>query len=340
VKGPAFGLLAHVDTSPDQPGDNVKPNLHKNYDGGTITFPEDPELTLTQEDSPELADFIGETIITASGRTLLGADDKAGVAEIMASLATFKKFPELKHGEIKICFTPDEEIGRGTVKIDLDKLPKFCYTLDGGYPGELEDENFDAWRTDVKFKGVGVHPGYAKNKMVNAVAIASRFVAALPEWQTPEHTEHREGFFHVVAVNGYFENATMVAIIRDHDSEINLGRVKYVEELAKMFELRYPGLEVEVKKTHQYQNMYEIVKETPEVVELAEKAMHDAGVTPLRKAIRGGTDGARLTQLGHPTPNVFAGGLLFHSRREWIAESSLRKAVEVVLHLAKHWIEK
>lgn len=338
-KAKPFTLLAHVDTSPDQPGDNVKPNIHENYDGSAITFPEDPELTLTQEDSPELADFIGENIITASGRTLLGADDKAGVAEIMTAMAMFKKHPELPHGEIRVCFTPDEEIGRGTVKIDTDKLTKFCYTLDGGYPGELEDENFDAWRIDVTFKGVGVHPGYAKNKMVNAIAVASRYVTALPEWETPERTEKFEGFFHVAHMAGDFENATMIAIIRDFVEENNKKRVEYAQNLAKLFEQRYPGLEVNVKVSHQYQNMADIVRKTPEVVELAEKAMVDAGVTPLRKSIRGGTDGARLTQLGHPTPNIFAGGLLFHSRREWVAESSLRKAVEVVVHIARHYVE-
>jgi tripeptide aminopeptidase len=335
-----FALLAHVDTSPDQPGDNVKPQRHENWDGSTITFPEDPELTLTTEDSPELAEFKGDTIITASGRTLLGADDKAGVAEIMAAMATFKKFPDLPHGEIRVCFTPDEEIGRGTVKIDQEKLPKFCYTLDGGYPGELEDENFDAWRMDFTFKGVGVHPGYAKNKMINAAAVAGRFVAGMPEWKTPERTEKREGFIHVVTLSGDFENAKLTVIIRDFEEENNKATIEFLESLADTYEKRYPGLEIERKTTHQYQNMRDIVRETPEVVELAAKAMHDAAVEPVRKSIRGGTDGARLTQLGHPTPNIFAGGLLFHSRREWVAESSLRKAVEVVIHLAKHWTER
>ncbi|HEX04487.1 MAG TPA: M20/M25/M40 family metallo-hydrolase, partial [Bacteroidetes bacterium] len=199
---PNFCLLAHLDASPDQPGENVKPRRIENYDGSVITYPDDPELTLSEKDSPELKEFVGDTIITASGKTLLSADDKAGVAEIMAGIATFIKYPELPHGDIKICFTPDEEIGRGTVKIDEDWLPKFCYTFDGGYPGELEDENFDAWGVTVNVKGVGVHPGYAKNKMVNAVAIVSRYVAALPEWETPEHTELREGFIHCLGVKG------------------------------------------------------------------------------------------------------------------------------------------
>jgi len=308
INAPAFGVLGHVDTSPDQPGENVKPRRIENWNGETISYPDDPELTLTVADSPELDHFKGDTIIVASGKTLLGADDKAGVAEIMAAMATFKKYPELKHGEIRVCFTPDEEIGRGTVKIDLDKLPKFCYTLDGGYPGELEDECFDAWRADVAFKGIGVHPGYAKDKMVNAAAVAGRFIASLPEWQTPEHTEKREGFFHVVGVNGDFENASTTMIIRDFEEANNAKRVQYVQDLAKLFEARYPGLEVTVEIKHQYENMRDIVRETPEVVDLAEKAMIDADVKVIRKSIRGGTDGARLTQLGHPTPNVFAPG--------------------------------
>ncbi len=337
VNAPAFGLLAHVDTSPDQPGENVKPQRHENWDGSPIRFPDDPDLILTVEDSPELRDFLGETIITASGLTLLGADDKAGVAEIMAAMATLQKFPELKHGEIRVCFNPDEEIGRGMNRVNADKLPKFCYTMDGGYPGELEDECFDAWRADVKVKGVGVHPGYAKDKMINAATVTARLLAALPEWQTPEHTEKREGFFHVVGINGDFENASATMIIRDFETEANKRRMELLKTLATSFEARYPGLKIELKFTHQYQNMRDIIRETPEVVDLAEEAMEEAGITVIRKSIRGGTDGSRLTQMGHPTPNIFAGGLMFHSRREWVAESALAKATEVILHLAERW---
>ncbi len=334
-----FGLLAHIDTSPDQPGENVKPRRIENWDGSTITYPDDPELTLSTDDSPELGDFVGDTIITASGKTLLGADDKAGVAEIMAAMATFKKYPELKHGEIKVCFTPDEEIGAGTVKIDEDWLPRFCYTFDGGYPGELEGENFDAWRADVVFKGVGVHPGYAKGKMVNAVLIAGQFAAALPEWQTPATTEKHEGFFHVVNIEGDFENAKLVMIIRDFEEDINKERMALLESLKEYFLKKNPGLGIDLQFKHQYQNMRDIIRETPEVMDLAQKAIEDVGVKVIRKSIRGGTDGARLTQLGHPTPNIFAGGLLFHSRREWVAESSMLKATETILHLAKYWSE-
>ncbi len=338
VSSPAIGLYAHVDTSPDQPGDNVKPRILEKWDGSAITYPEDPEMTLTIEDCPELADFIGEDIITASGRTLLGADDKAGVAEIIAAVKTMKHF-DLPHGEIRLCFTPDEEIGRGTVKINEDWLPRFGYTLDGGYPGELEGECFDAWRADVIFKGVGVHPGFAKDKMVNAIAIAARYIAALPEWQTPEHTEKMEGFYHVVGMEGDFENAKATMIIRDFEEQLNKGRIDFLKSLKATFEKKYPGLSIDVNIAHQYQNMRDIIAETPEVMDIADAAMRDAGITPLRKSIRGGTDGARLTQLGHPTPNIFAGGLMFHSRREWVAVSAMTKAVETVLHLSKRWSE-
>ncbi len=339
VNAPVIGLLAHIDTSPDQPGENVKPIVHENWDGSPISFPDDPELFLTIADSPELKHFLGENIITASGKTLLGADDKAGVAEIMSAAATLSKFPSIPHGEIRVIFTPDEEIGRGTVKINRDKLPLYCYTLDGSFPGEIEGENFDAWRADIQFKGVGVHPGYAKNKMINASAIASRFVAALPEWQTPEHTEEREGFFHLVSINGDFENAKVTLIIRDFEESINKKRLDLLESMKVMFEKRYPGLVITPKITHQYENMREGIAKHPQMIERAQLAIEDAGIKVIHKLIRGGTDGARLTQLGHPTPNLFSGGLLFHSRREWIAESSLTKAVETILHLARRWSE-
>ncbi|MBZ0263201.1 peptidase T [bacterium] len=339
TKGPVFGILAHVDTSPDQPGENVKPVVHKNFDGSPITFADDPELTLSYNDCAELEEFVGHDIITASGLTLLGADDKAGVAEIMAAMATLTKYTDLPHGEIRVIFTPDEEIGRGTVEIDEDVLPQFCYTVDGGYPGELEGECFDAWRADLKFKGVGVHPGYAKDKMINAAAVAGRFVAALPEWQTPERTEKREGFFHLVNLEGDFENASAILIIRDFEVELNETRMELMKSLKDHFEKQYPGLEIELTFKHQYQNMRDIVMQYPEVMNLAEKAMEAAGVEVVRKSIRGGTDGSRLTQLGHPTPNMFAGGMLFHSRKEWIAVSSMAKSVETILNLAKNWSE-
>jgi tripeptide aminopeptidase len=340
VGNATIGLLAHVDTSGAVSGENVKPHFHENYDGGPLTFPDDPNLQVTLEDSPELKNFIGDTIITASGQTLLGADDKAGIAEIMAALAAFRKFPELKHPEIRICFTPDEEIGMGTAKINLDKLPKYCYTLDGGEPGELEAECFDAWGAEIKFQGISVHPGFAKNKMINAATTAARFLAAMPEHETPEHTELREGFFHVTGLSGSEEEAQVKMIIRDFEEANNKCRMDFLRKLAEYFEVRYPGLKIDLDFKHQYENMWVVMEKHPESVELAKKAMEAAGVEVHRKAIRGGTDGSKLSLMGHPTPNLFAGGMLFHSRKEWIAKSALEKAAETVVHLANLWAQK
>ncbi|HDH58086.1 MAG TPA: peptidase T, partial [Bacteroidetes bacterium] len=270
----------------------------------------------------------------------LGADDKAGIAEIMAALAAFRKFPELKHGEIRICFTPDEEIGMGTAKINTDKLPTYCYTMDGGEPGELEAECFDAWGATIKIQGISVHPGFAKNKMINAATVAARFLAAMPEHETPEHTELREGFFHVTSLSGTEESAEIKMIIRDFDVKINEKRMNYLRKLQEYFEVRYPGLKINIEFKHQYENMWVVMEKHPESVELAKKAMEMAGITVHQKAIRGGTDGSRLSLMGHPTPNVFAGGMLFHSRKEWIAKSSLQKAAETIVHLAALWAEK
>jgi tripeptide aminopeptidase len=335
-----IGLLAHVDTSGAVSGENVTPHFRENYDGGPLTFPDDPELKVTLDDSPELKNFVGDTIITASGQTLLGADDKAGIAEIMAALAAFQKFPELKHGEIRICFTPDEEIGMGTAKITLDKLPNYCYTMDGGEPGELEAECFDAWGATIKIQGISVHPGFAKNKMINAATVASRFLAAMPEHETPEHTELREGFFHVTNLTGTEESAEIKMIIRDFDVKLNEKRMDYLRGLKDYFDVRYPGLKIEIDFKHQYENMWVVMEKHPGSVELARKAMEMAGLEVQQKAIRGGTDGSKLSLMGHPTPNIFAGGMLFHSRKEWIAKSSLRKAAETIVHLAALWAEK
>ncbi len=335
-----IGLAAHVDTSGAVSGENVKPFFRENYDGSPLSFPDDPELKVTLEDSPELKNFIGDTIISASGQTLLGADDKSGIAEIIAALAAFKKFPELKHGEIRICFTPDEEIGMGTAKINTDKLPKFCYTLDGGEPGELEAECFDAWGAEIKFKGISVHPGFAKNKMINAATTAARFLAAMPDYETPEHTELREGFFHVTSISGSEEEALIKMIVRDFEVPKNQKRMDYLTKLVEYFEVRYPGLKIDLEFKHQYENMWVVMEKYPESVELASKAIEMAGIEVHQKAIRGGTDGSKLSLMGHPTPNIFAGGMLFHSRKEWIAKSALLNAAETVVHLAALWAEK
>jgi tripeptide aminopeptidase len=328
--------MAHVDTSPDQSGEDVKPLLRENYDGGVLSFPDDPTLTLSCEDSPELKDFIGDTIITASGLTLLGADDKAGVAEIMSAVATFREFPTLRHGRIEVCFTSDEEIGHGVDGIDASRLPAHLYTMDGSYPGELETECFDALGVTVEFHGRGVHPGYSYGKMINAALFASSFIAALPKNERPETTKGREGFFHVSDITGNNEHAIVRMILRDFEHSKNLTRLELVRSAAMEIQNRNPGATITVTHTHQYENMREELEKHPAVIERALNAIADAGLSVRRKAIRGGTDGSRLTAMGYPTPNIFAGGLLFHSRREWIALSSMVKAVETIVHLARH----
>ncbi|MHA1684862.1 MAG: peptidase T [Candidatus Heimdallarchaeaceae archaeon] len=334
-----IGLIAHMDTSPAAPGEDVKP-LIREYKGEPLTFPDDPELTLTEIDSPELKEYIGKKIITASGLTLLGADDKAGIAEIMGAIATLIKFPELKHGKIVVCFTPDEEIGRGTDKIKKERLPEYCYTIDGGEMGELEIECFDAWKAEIEFIGLNVHPGYAKNKMINAIAIATRFLAQMPEYETPEHTEGREGFWHLYQLAGNEEKAQATLILRDFEESKNKERIEYLEKLKVAFEQRYKGLRINLKTTHSYQNMKVFLEPHKSVIEKAEEAIKAAGLEVKYTAIRGGTDGARLSAEGIPTPNIFAGGLLFHSRKEYIPVEALYKGAEVILHLINKWAEK
>lgn len=330
-------FCAHLDTSPSESGTGVKPICHEAYDGGTITFPDNPDLTLSPEDSPELLHYIGHTIITASGTTLLGADDKAGVAEIMAALAAFKQFPELRHPELRIVFTPDEEIGEGTLLINMEKLGKYGYTMDGGDMGELEDECFDAIRATLTFHGHNVHPGKAKNRMVNAGAIAARFVAALPEYDTPEHTDKREGFWHLTEIQGHENQAVFSMILRDFSHAGNEQRVALLQHRITAFELQYPGLHINLELKEQYQNMVEILSHNPDVTHKAATAIEMAGLNVIKKAIRGGTDGARLSFKGVPTPNIFSGGMLVHSKKEWISEVTLEKAAEVILHLCELW---
>lgn len=340
VKSPPITFCAHMDTSPSEPGKDVRPLLHKDYSGGEITFPDDPGLKITPQDSPALEGYKGDTIITASGKTLLGADDKAGIAEIMTALACFRKDKEAKHPELRIVFTPDEEIGRGTGKIDIERLGKYGYTMDGSQAGEIEDECFDAWKAEFIFKGANVHPGFAKGKMLNAAEIAARFISQVPEQETPAHTEKREGFFHLTGFSGEENRARFAFILRDFEEEENRGRIAYLEQLKEAFEVRYPGLGIEMTVTHQYQNMLRILEQHPRVTELAVKAVKNTGLTPLKAAIRGGTDGARLCYKGVPTPNIFAGGHLFHSKKEWIALGAMVKAVETIRELSRLWAEE
>ena len=337
---PPLTFCSHIDTSPTEPGANVEPLIHEKYDGDILRFPKDAALKLSPDDSPELATCIGQNIITASGDTLLGADNKAGVAEIMAALTAFQRFKELSHPELRIVFTPDEEIGEGSDLIDMTRLGEFGYTVDGGEMGELEDECFDAFRANLRFRGINVHPGYAKNRMVNAAAIAARFVAVLPEYESPEHTEGREGFFHLTKIQGDENLAECSFILRDFDHQQNLRRIDLLKQLIKNFELQYNGLKVELEIKDQYQNMREVLRNYPDVVQKAEQAIDMAGLPLIRRAIRGGTDGARLCFKGMPCPNLFTGGLLFHSKKEWISEIALQKAAETLIHLCALWTPK
>lgn len=330
-----ISFLAHLDTSPSESGENVKPLIHSNYQGESITYPDDSKLILSPDDSPELSKFIGEDIITASGSTLLGADDKAGIAAIMAALELFIKHPDYKHPELRIVFTPDEEIGQGVDNIDITRLGKIAYTIDGGELGELEAECFDAYSAKLFFHGINVHPGSAKNVMVNAAAIAARFYADIPEWQSPEHTEKKEGFFHLTDISGDETEAQLSFIIRDFLQANNEKRLEYLDKLKETYTHRYPGLKIDSEYKHSYQNMYNILKQHSQVVEFAAQAMQDVGINVLRNAIRGGTDGARLCYLGIPTPNIFSGGVMFHSKREWIPVIALQKAAETIICLAE-----
>ncbi|MHA1459893.1 MAG: peptidase T [Promethearchaeota archaeon] len=332
-----FGLIAHIDTSPAVSGKNVKPVIHKNYDGGIIEYVSNKDIKLTVEDSPVLKDYIGLDVITSEGDTLLGADDKAGIAEIMTACATWQKFSELKHGPITVCFTPDEEIGKGTLNINKQRLPEICYTMDGSEMGELEFECFDAWKATITFTGLSVHPGYAKNLLINATHIASRFLSDIPEHESPEHTQEREGFYYVSNLKGTVEEANTILIIRDFIEDNNKKRMEFLQKLKNLYELRYPGLKIDLQFEHQYSNMFQFIEKEKIVVDLAEKAIKMAGLEVKFHSIRGGTDGARLSEMGIPTPNIFSGGSLFHSRKEHIPTLALQKASEVILHLAQLW---
>jgi len=332
-----IGLLAHLDTSSAVSGKDVNPIIHENYQGGKISLPKVPDLYISPEDSPQLLEYKGLDIITSEGDTLLGADNKAGIAEIMAACAAWKEFPELVHGPITICFTPDEETGKGMQKVDKSKLPKLCYTFDGGEMGELEYECFDAWLVSATFKGLSVHTGHAKNILINAIHIASRFLSEIPEFQSPEHTEEREGFYHLMTLEGNTEKAVFRMLLRDFDEVGNQNRMEYLKKLKDVFESRYPDLQIELSFLHQYLNMLRFIEKEEKLINLAKKAIEKTGLEVKIHSIRGGTDGARLSEMGIPTPNLFAGGLMFHSRKEYIPTLALQKATEVILYLMDLW---
>ena len=339
-KVPAIGFIAHVDTSPDASGKDIKPQIICNYDGSEIELKGVPGLSLSPVQFPELLDFKGKTLITTDGTTLLGADDKAGVAEIMNAAQYIVEHPEFKHGEIKIGFTPDEEIGRGVVKFDVKRFgADYGYTMDGGAEGELEYENFNAASANIHIQGCNVHPGYAKDKMLNAIHVATEFDALLPAQQRPEHTRGYEGFFHLIGIKGTVECADVNYIIRDHDRARFEQKKKQILSCAEFLHGRYGEGTVTATVKDQYYNMREQVEPHYHVVEKAVKAMEMAGIKPKIQPIRGGTDGANLSFRGLPCPNIFAGGFNFHGKMEWVPLESMEKASEVILNIIRLYAE-
>lgn len=334
-KIPVIGFIAHFDTSPDMSGENVNPQVVKNYDGGDIVLNEAKKVILSPADFPELLSHIGEDIIVTDGNTLLGADDKAGIAEIMTAMQYLLEHPEIEHGKIRIGFTPDEEIGRGADKFDVAKFgADWAYTMDGSEVGELEYENFNAASAKIEIQGRNVHPGYAKGKMINALHVANELVALLPENERPETTEGYEGFFHLTSLNGTVDEAKLSFIIRDHDrTKFEERKALMVNAVDKLNQKYGDRLKLELKD--QYYNMREKVEPVKHVIDYAFRAMEEVGVKPNTRPIRGGTDGARLSYMGLPCPNIFAGGMNFHGRYEYLPVPSLKKASEVIVKIAE-----
>jgi tripeptide aminopeptidase len=332
---PTIGFIAHMDTSPDMTGKHPKPRIVTQYDGGEIVLDKEENIVLVPSEFPELLQYKGQDIIVTNGKTLLGADDKAGIAEIMTALENLIANPSLKHGKIRIAFTPDEEIGLGASKFDVEKFAAdWAYTLDGGEIGELEYENFNAAAATVTFKGRNVHPGYAKHKMLNSMRVANQFVEMLPRHETPEHTEGYEGFYHLTSMEGNVEKSTLTYIVRDHDRDRFEKRKKEVQHLVNKINSEFPGC-ASVELKDQYFNMREKIEPVMHIVDIAEEAMKEVGVKPNVKAIRGGTDGSQLSFKGLPCPNIFAGGHNFHGRFEYVPIPSMQKAVDVILKIVE-----
>lgn len=332
---PTVGFIAHVDTSPDMSGRHVSPRIVQKYDGGDIVLNKEKDIVLSPSQFPELKDYVGQDLIVTDGNTLLGADDKAGIAEIISAIDYLKQHPEIKHGDIRIAFNPDEEIGKGAHKFDVERFgADWAYTMDGGEIGELEFENFNAAVAKVTFKGRNVHPGYAKHKMLNSIRVANQFVIMLPRWETPEHTEGYEGFYHLISFQGTVEETVLTYIIRDHDRDRFERRKKELEHLARKINNEFPGCaSIEIKD--QYYNMREKIEPVMHIIDIAIQAMKNADVTPKVQPIRGGTDGAQLSFKGLPCPNIFAGGLNFHGRYEFVPIPSMEKATQVIVEIAK-----
>ena len=333
---PTIGFIAHMDTAPDASGKNVKARIVENYDGQDIVLNAEKNIVFEVAKYPEILDYKGQDIIVTDGTTLLGADDKAGLAEIVTACEYLIQHPDIQHGKIRVGFTPDEEIGQGADHFDVEKFGcDFAYTMDGGAVGELEYENFNAAGCKVKVHGVNVHPGYGYHKMINSMRIANHFATMLPRWETPEHTQGYEGFYHLIAMNGSVEETTLQYIIRDHDRARFESRKREIEHLARKINQEYGEGTVEVEIRDQYYNMREMVEPVMHIVTLVEEAMKEVGVTPKVQPIRGGTDGARLSFEGLPCPNIFAGGVNFHSRFEYLPIPSMEKAMQVILQIVQ-----
>lgn len=338
---PAVGFISHMDTSPDISGKGVNPLIIENYNGEDIVLNKAQNIILSPKEFPELKYYIGKTLITTDGTTLLGADDKAGIAEIMTAVSILTAHPEIPHGKICIGFTPDEEIGRGADHFDVEKFgAKFAYTLDGGRLGELEFESFNAALAKVTIKGKNVHPGTAKNKMINSILIAYELISMLPQNEAPMYTEGYEGFYHVQSINGDIESTKLQFLIRDHSTPIFQKRKTNVEAIVNFLNLKYGIGTVTLELKDQYFNMKEKIEPVIFIVDIANDAMKDAGITPIIKPIRGGTDGSRLSFMGLPTPNIFTGGENFHGKYEFVSVQSMEKAVEVILNIIETFAKK
>ena len=333
---PTIGFISHMDTSPDMSGRNVKPRIVSNYDGENIVLNPEKEIIFETSKYPEILQYKGQDIIVTDGTTLLGADDKAGLAEIMTAMEYLVAHPEIKHGKIRVAFTPDEEIGQGADHFDVEKFnAEWAYTMDGGEIGELEYENFNAAGAKVTFKGLNVHPGYAYHKMRNSMRIAQEFVGMLPRWETPEHTQNYEGFYHLTNMEGNVEKSTLSYIIRDHDRDRFERRKKEIIHLLNKINAEFGEGTATIEIKDQYYNMREMVEPVMHVVDLAFEAMEAVGVKPNVKPIRGGTDGSRLSYMGLPCPNIFAGGHNFHGRFEYVPVQSMEKAMMVVVKIVE-----
>lgn len=339
---PVICFCSHMDTSPDCSGRDVKPLIHRDYQGQDLILPDDPSVVIRPDEHPDLKKQIGHDIITASGRTLLGADDKAGIAEIMDAVRIWMSHDEIKHGEIKILFTPDEEIGRGVDHVDLDKLgAEYAYTVDGETAGSIEDETFSADSVRIVIQGVSVHPGFAKGKLESALRAASDIVAALPKDRlSPETTSGREGFIHPVDIQGSVDEARLDFIIRDFDTNRLKEHEDFLRKMVEQVMTSYPNCHYTMEVQEQYRNMKEVLDQHPHIMDIGVEAIRRTGLTPIRRSIRGGTDGSRLSWMGLPCPNIFAGGHAFHGKQEWVSVQDMQQAVRTILHIANLWEEK